>query len=204
MKFFSILTILTLLYGCSKLPDKDIGVQLKANQQFNLQTLKKFSKQKGLYETKMSRSGFHKLATTTPISITDYNDLLIWELAVKEVNTQTGKHCYLVPIKGSTVNSHLSDTISDKGYSMMDFYTDKQTGLSIYAQVREYRPEEQWVAQLSRQKGISTTNNEYIDYKNLLQGEPFNGHVLIYNLSNQLRRLITVRQGRVVYTNLFN
>ena len=118
MKSVISLIILLIFYGCSRQEVEHSEVDLGAHQEFNLQRLRQFSKERSLSEIRKKRASLAKKGSsvkTEAYDAVDYSDLLVWDLAVKEVSTRTKRHSYLVPIKGSAVDSHLADSMGTKG-----------------------------------------------------------------------------------------
>ncbi|MGJ1430687.1 hypothetical protein ACR79M_04915 [Sphingobacterium spiritivorum] len=195
MRIIAVIFATFILYGCSKTMESGLNKVPISQRGFNLQTLKSFSKQRGLFE---KGRGLHKLASLSPDNtVRNFNDLLLWDYAIKEVNTTTDDYSYLVPVQGIQVNSDIGQGIAKKGYRIINFYTDK-TKDKVYVRIRDYRPDSAFIDSLSRAKHIPLVNNEYKEYKELLAGEEFTGHIMVYNLNGSPFKLVQAKEGKVI------
>ncbi|MGJ1263931.1 hypothetical protein [Sphingobacterium spiritivorum] len=195
MRIIAVIFILCIFYGCAKPRELGLNEVPEAQRGFNLQTLKSFSKQRGLFE---KGKGLQKLASISPgTTVRNFNDLLLWDYAIKEVNTATDDYSYLVPVQGIQVNSDIGEGIAKKGYRIINFYTDK-TKDKVYVRIRDYRPDSAFIDSLSIAKQIALVNNDYKEYKDLLAGEEFTGHIMVYNLNGSPFKLVEAKEGKVI------
>ncbi|OOG19771.1 hypothetical protein BWD42_07680 [Sphingobacterium sp. CZ-UAM] len=185
------------LLSCRKQEQREIDPSQEPKRAFNLKTLKEFSRKRSEF---VKQKASLKSSTTFPTGGSSANDYLMWDDAVKEVNTTNGKYSYLVPLRGKVNFAPLADSISQKGYAMMDFSTDA-SGTAVYARLREYRPDQIWIKKLEIFKGKGINGGEYADYKQLIMGEAYNGYIAIYSLKNELQSLIRVKEGKVIGVN---
>lgn len=195
MRIIAVIFTLCIFYGCAKPRELGLNEVPETQRGFNLQTLKSFSKQRGLFE---KGRGLHKLASLSPgNTVRNFNDLLLWDYAIKEVNTMTDDYSYLVPVQGIQVNSDIGEGIAKKGYRIINFYSDKSKD-KVYVRIRDYRPDRTFIDSLSKAKQIPILNNDYKEYRNLLAGEEFTGHIMVYNLNGSPFKLIQAKEGKVI------
>jgi len=186
---------------------KDIDLQDNSRSEiktksFNLKTLKSFVKKKINTENKRSGNSLKKIASVSGTQEFSYDDILLWEYAIKEVVSHEN-YSYNVPVKVSLMKDKLESYLPEKGYQALNFYTDA-TYDNVYARLREYRPDPIYIDSLCLAKNITLSNYNYLDYYNVLEGEKFDGYIVVYNLDNTPFKLIQVKKGIVNNVKMYS
>ncbi|MDR0266253.1 MAG: hypothetical protein LBJ04_23775 [Sphingobacterium sp.] len=168
----------------------------KPKSSFNLAMLKKFTKAKSIEEKALfAKKAGTKANGSNAVDNESAMDQLLWDYAVKEVVNDT-KYSYLIPLSGGISTDKIVDYIADKGYRMINFYSD-QNQQNVYARLREYRPRPSYIDSLCQVKNISMTNYDYTEYQQVLANEKFDGHIVVFNLDGKAFKLIKVSMGKV-------
>lgn len=171
------------------------------SKSFNLKKLKSFVNRKLDVENKRFRS-ITKMASTTGTQDVSYDDVLLWDYAMKEIVNEE-VYSYNVPIRESIMKNKLESYLPDNGYRVLNFYTDS-TYNNIYARLREYRPDPVYIDSVCQAKNISMVDYNYLDYHTVLQGEEFDGYIVVYNLDNTPFKLVQVKKGIVKNVTMYN
>lgn len=196
--------IVLCLFSCKRIDlDESKGSQTALkSKSFNLKKLKSFVQKRSDFENKFANGGLKKLASTSTMPSIDYNDFLLWEYAIKEIISEEN-YSYNVPVKDSFMKDKIENYLPEKGYSVLNLYTDS-TYDNVYARLREYRPTPSYIDSICQFKGITMANHNYLDYHEVLEGEKFDGYIVVYNLDNSPFKLIQVKKGLVTNVIMYN
>lgn len=201
MKYL-LFTVIILITSCKEVNLDDNPKNEIKSKSFNLKSIKSFVKKKINIENRRAGKPLIKTASISGSQEISYDDILLWDYAIKEIVSDE-KYSYNVPIKVSLLKDKLEEYLPEKGYQALNFYTDS-TYNNVYARFREYRPDPNYIDSLCVAKNITLNNYNYLDYHSVLEGEKFDGYIVVYNLDNTPFKLIHVKKGLVDNVKMYS